>query len=232
MTLNSPGFIFDLDGTIVDSTAHYRETWAELIRELAPEEKQETEAAHDPEIFLRRATRDNLRALLGENVAAGELEEQVARQAAMGRAKMRARGVQAHDGMPELIRALHTRGVQLGLATAAERPNAEWTLEQLDLREFFDVVVVDRDVAHGKPAPDIYVETMRQLGVDAQHCAVMEDSATGVRAAKAAGLRVIAVVTTHSRRELQQAGADKIVERATELSADDVMDFLRGTENA
>ena len=221
---NVIGFIFDLDGTIVDSTAHYRATWAELIQEFG--------AADDPELYLGRATRDNFRALLGKDVAAQELEHHVARQAEIGHSKMRAHGVQAHDGVLELLRGLHERGVKIGLATAAERRNAEWTLEQLGVRELFDAVVVDRDVARGKPAPDIYLKAMEELAVDAQHCAVLEDSATGVRAAKAAGLRVIAVITTHSRRELEQAGADKIVERATELSADDVIEFIRGTEHA
>ncbi len=221
---NMIGFIFDLDGTIVDSTAHYRATWAELIQEFGADD--------DPELYLGRATRDNFRALLGKDVAAQELEHHVARQAEIGHSKMRAHGVQAHDGVLELLRGLHERGVKIGLATAAERRNAEWTLEQLGVRELFDAVVVDRDVARGKPAPDIYLKALERLGVDAQHCAVLEDSATGVRAAKTAGLRVIAVITTHSRRELEQAGADKIVERATELSADDVIEFIRGTEHA
>lgn len=213
------GFIFDLDGTIVDSTAHYRETWRELIREFGADD--------DPEMYLRRATRDNFRTLLGSELTEQELEEHVARQAEMGSARMRADGVQAHHGMLDLIRGLHEGNVKLALATAAERSNAEWTLEQLGIRKLFDAVVVDRDVARGKPAPDIYLEAMQRLGVEAAQCAVMEDSATGIRAAKGAGLRVIAVVTTHSRRELEQAGADEIVERASELSSADIIRFIQ-----
>lgn len=216
------GFIFDLDGTIVDSTAHYRETWAELIHEFGAE--------GDPELFLRRATRENFRILLGDDAGQELLEEQTARQAKMGNAKMRARGVQAHEGMLQLIRDLHARGVKLAIATSAERTNAEWTLMQLRIEDCFDAVVVDQDVERGKPAPDIYLKAMERLKVDASHCAAMEDSATGVRAAKAAGLRVIAVITTHSRRELQNAGADKIVERAMELKTEDLIEFARGAK--
>lgn len=212
------GFVFDLDGTIVDSTAHYRETWSELIREFGADD--------DPEAYLRRPTRDNFRTLLGDSVTEQDLEKLVARQAAMGSAKMRANGVQPHEGMLDLIRGLDERHVKLALATAAERTNAEWTLEQFGIRQLFDVVVVDQDVAYGKPAPDIYLEAMRRLGVAAARCAVMEDSVTGVRAAKAAGLRVIAVVTTHTRRELEQAGADMIVGRASELSPADILQFI------
>ncbi|HZQ05523.1 MAG TPA: HAD family phosphatase [Anaerolineae bacterium] len=212
------GFIFDLDGTIVDSTAYYRETWLELIREFG--------SSDDPELYLRRATRENFRVLLGDDIAETEMEDLAARQARMGKRKMQERGVQAHTGIPELIADLHARGVKLAIATAAERSNAEWTLEQLGIRNFFDSVVVDQDVARGKPAPDIYLEAMRRLNVDTAHCAVMEDSGTGVRAAKAAGLRVIAVVTTHSRRELEEAGADRIVEEPREIDAGQVIRFI------
>lgn len=212
------GFIFDLDGTIVDSTAHYRETWEEFISEYGADD--------DAELYLKRATRENLRVLLGENATAQELEQEAQRHAESGNAKMRSKGVVAHDGVLELIHALHARGVKIGLATAAEKSNAEWTLKQLEISGYFDAVVVDRDVAHGKPAPDIYLEAMKRLGVDAAHCAVMEDSATGIRAAKAAGLRVIAVITTHARFELAQAGADLIVERATALTETDVIQFI------
>lgn len=212
------GFIFDLDGTIVDSTAHYRETWAELIREFG--------ADGDPNVFLGRSTRENFRALLGENVSDQDLEQHVTRQAQMGNSKMRARGVQAHDGILELVQGLHSRGVQLAIATAAEKTNVEWTLEELGISQLFEHIVTDQDVAKGKPAPDVYLEAMRRLGTDAQHCAVMEDSTTGICAAKAAGLKVIAVVTTHSRQQLEQVGADRIVERATALDTDEVIRFI------
>jgi len=212
------GFIFDLDGTIVDTTAYYREVWEELIHEFG--------ADYDPNVYLARPTRENFRELLAEAVEEKELEAQVARQAAMGQDKMRARGVQAHHGIMELIEGLHARGVKLALATSAERSNAEWTLEALDISHYFDAVVTDQDVEHGKPAPDVYLEALARLGVRAAGCAVMEDSATGTRAARAAGLRVIAVLTTHSRSALEEAGADWIVERASELGVKDVLQFI------
>lgn len=212
------GFIFDLDGTIVDSTAHYRASWAELIEEFGTD--------HDPEQFLRRNTRDNFRELFGGSVTDQELEQHVARQAGMGHTKMRAHGIEMHDGIFELLTGLQAHGVKLAIATSAERSNAEWTLDALGIRDLFREVVTDRDVENGKPAPDVYREARRRLGVETWQCAAMEDSAAGLQAAKGAGLRVIGVVTTHARIELEQAGADWIVDSARQLSAPDVIQFI------
>lgn len=212
------GFIFDLDGTIVDSTPFYRAAWAAFIDEFG--------ASSDPDTYLQRGTRDNLRSLLGENASSHELDIHAARHADWTNTQMRARGIRAHEGVLDLIYGLHAQRIKLALATAAERSNAEWTLQALGVRQYFDAIVVDRDVPEGKPAPDVYLEALCRLGLDAAHCAVMEDSATGVRAAKAAGLRVIAVETTHSRRQLEQAGADLIVPRASQVTPNQVIQFI------
>lgn len=222
--MTEQGVIFDLDGTLVDSTAHYRATWAELIGELGAEGNADE--------YVRRETRENARLLLGREREESELDEFAAMQAARARSRMNAQGVAAHPGMVELVKELHARGVRLAVATAAERENAEWTLEQLGLRGRFETVVVDRDVERGKPAPDIYREALRRLDLGAEKCVVIEDSAMGVRAARAAGLRAIAVVTTHSASELAEAGAIDIIPDTATLTADQVLQFVSAANAA
>jgi len=210
--------IFDLDGTIVDSTADYRAVWAELIAEYGLDD--------DPNVFVARGTRENVRVLLGEDASAADIERHAAEQAARGQARMRARGVRSHPGMVELIHALRALGIKLALATAAERSNAEWCLEQLGIQNDFDSVVVDQDVAHGKPAPDVYLAALERLGAETSDCVVIEDSVTGTLAAKRAGLRVLAVLTTHSRRALQEAGADEFAVDTAALTPERVIAFI------
>ena len=78
-------------------------------------------------------------------------------------------------------------------------------LELGKLRDCFRVTISGNDVTNGKPAPDIFLETARRLGVAPQDCWVIEDSKPGVAAALAAGMRVIAITNTHPAKELSHA---------------------------
>jgi HAD superfamily hydrolase (TIGR01509 family) len=101
------------------------------------------------------------------------------------------RGVEPMPGAVELLDALD--GVPVGVASNSPRSFVERTLEISGLRERFACVLSAQDVARPKPAPDLYVELARALGADPADCVALEDSATGVAAARAAGTFVIGV---------------------------------------
>jgi beta-phosphoglucomutase len=209
-------FIFDLDGTLIDTTAYYRQVWEEFIREL----ESDLTADH----LLAHSAREGLRQMLGKRATKAMLDAHVLRQAQRGREIMAQRGVRAHRGIPELIAGLRARGVRLGLATLAERENAEFPLEQLGILDHFDGIVANDQVTHGKPHPEVYLKVLEKMQVRAENCAAMEDAPQGVAAAQAAGLRVIAVTNTHSRAQLQNA--DWIIGSAADVSADDIIKFI------
>jgi len=102
------------------------------------------------------------------------------------------------DGLPllpgavEAVRALSARW-PLGLASSANRPLIGLVLEAAGLEDCFAATVSSEEVARGKPAPDVYVEAARRLGVDAARCVAIEDSTNGLRSAHAAGMAVVAV---------------------------------------
>ena len=81
----------------------------------------------------------------------------------------------------------------LGLASSANRPIIDAVLERTGMQRYFAVTVSSEEVPCGKPAPDVYLEAARQLGVRPPGCAVIEDSANGIRAGRAAGMRVVAI---------------------------------------
>jgi beta-phosphoglucomutase-like phosphatase (HAD superfamily) len=96
-------------------------------------------------------------------------------------------------GFDELLAEALSKGVPRALASSSARRLVEATLARFGVRERFDAVVTGDCVAHPKPAPDIFLEAARRLGVPPDGCLVLEDSLAGVRAARAAGMRVIAV---------------------------------------
>lgn len=113
-------------------------------------------------------------------------------------------------GVRELLDAAHERGLGVGLATGNTLSNLERRLGRHGVFDRFDAIVTRSEVAKGKPAPDIYLEAARRLGVPPMRCLVLEDSVVGCQAALAAGMRVIAcptVVTAHCE---YPAGADLV----------------------
>jgi HAD superfamily hydrolase (TIGR01509 family) len=99
-------------------------------------------------------------------------------------------------GAPEAVRALAERW-PLGLASSSNREVIDLVLELAGFGDAFGVTVSSEEVERGKPAPDVYLETARRLGVEAGGCVAIEDSSNGLRSAHAAGLAVIAVPNPH-----------------------------------
>jgi len=95
-------------------------------------------------------------------------------------------------GAVEAVERLAARR-PLGLASSSNRPLIDTALALSSLDRFFTATVSSEEVARGKPAPDVYLEAARRLGVDPDRCAAVEDSHSGIRSAKAAGMRVIAI---------------------------------------
>ena len=103
-------------------------------------------------------------------------------------------------GVRELLDAAHERGLRIGLGTGNTLPKLEQRLGRHGVFDRFDAIVTRVEVAHGKPAPDIYLEVARRLEVEPAACLVLEDSVPGCEAALAAGMRVVACpspVTAH-----------------------------------
>lgn len=100
------------------------------------------------------------------------------------------------DGAVEAVRRLAERW-PLGLASSSNREVIDLVLELSGLAQFFRVTVSSEEVSRGKPAPDVYLEAARELGVPPERCAAVEDSRNGIRSANAAGMRVIAIPNPH-----------------------------------
>ena len=126
------------------------------------------------------------------------------------------------DGAVEAVCRIATRW-PLGLASSSNRQLIELALQLMSVADLFQVTVSSEEVERGKPAPDVYLEAARRLGVAPERITAIEDSSAGIRAAKAAGMRVVAIPNPHfPPAEDALALADLVLESLAELTADAV----------
>ena len=124
------------------------------------------------------------------------------------------------DGAVEAVRRIGERW-PLGLASSSNRPLIDLALELMGVADLFRVTVSSEEVERGKPAPDVYLEAARRLRVSPERVAAIEDSANGIRSAKAAGMRVIAIPNPHyPPPEDALSQADVVLESLWKLNPD------------
>jgi HAD superfamily hydrolase (TIGR01509 family) len=134
------------------------------------------------------------------------------------------RAVKAYPGVKSLIKRIRASGLKVGVASAADRikVNANLIVIGLDDEGLFDFITSSDDVKNKKPAPDVFLAAATGLGVDPTRCVVVEDAVAGVQAAKAAGMRCIAVTTSLPVEELTAAGPDLIRGEPALVSLEDL----------
>jgi HAD superfamily hydrolase (TIGR01509 family) len=201
--------IFDMDGVIVDSEPRHEQTFRDLFHELGYGDRH---GIHFPDYYGRsdRALWDDFIARHRPPQSLEELTE-----LKQGRFLANIRATQPiFPGVPELVAKL-APVTKLAVASGSLHIVIDTVLGMRDLKRFFPVVVSVQDVARPKPAPDIFLRAAEQLSVPARECVVIEDSAAGVAAARAANMRVIAITNTLPAEKL--CDADAVVSNYAEV---------------
>jgi HAD superfamily hydrolase (TIGR01509 family) len=179
--------VLDLDGVIVDSEEAWDRARRELVAERGGEWKDEATHAmlgmSSPE--WSAYVRDELGV---SDMTPEEISDAVVERLVAGYR----RGLPLLPGAVEAVRALGERW-PLGLASSSNKPVIALVLEESGLDAVIREWVSSEEVERGKPAPDVYLEAARRLGLDAARCVAVEDSSNGLRAADAAGMAVVAV---------------------------------------
>ncbi len=180
------GVVFDLDGLLLDT----EELWDEARRQIAEEHR-----AHWPE--------DAQRAMMGMSsrewsrymhdvIGVPDPPEQINAAVVARLASLYRERLPLIPGAIEAVRRMAERW-PLAIASSSNRPIIDLFLELTVTADLFRATVSSEEVARGKPAPDVYLEAARRLGVDPVSCAAVEDSENGIRSAAAAGMKVVAI---------------------------------------
>jgi beta-phosphoglucomutase len=194
--------IFDIDGTLVDNMHLHAEAFAVFAERhglpaLTQADRARLDGRRNSEIFPILFNRDVPRE---EWLAYEREKEGLYRELSRGR-------LSPMSGLHDLIERLKVERIPVALATSAPKPNVVHTLAELDLAAEFPVIVRGDEVARGKPAPDVFIEAARRLGVDAKDCLVFEDAPMGIEAARAAGMRVVALTTSFNEAHFRSLAA-------------------------
>jgi len=216
--------LWDVDGTLVDTAELHFAAWVEVCRELGRDFTRADFAAtfghRNPEIFayLFPGRFDDARV-----ADLGERKEVLYRDAA------RRQGVRLLPGARALMDALHAAGVKQALGSSAPRANLELLEELTGVGTFLQAVVGAEDTQRGKPDPQVFLVGAERLGVAPRRCVVMEDAVAGVQAAKAAGMKCVAIrfVAHHPEKALRAAGADRVVASLEEVSLATLRELLQ-----
>lgn len=205
------GFLFDNDGVLMDTTAFHWRSWQLLLKEESSDFKMSEQT------FLEGFGKRN--ELILKTVAPhlherhqelADRKEELFRECARGR-------VELLPGIEDFLKELKRRNIPRIIASSTPVENLEMYLESTPLGDYFDLYISGEDVAHGKPAPDIFLEAAKALSLPPKNCFVIEDAPVGITAGKAAGCQVIALGTTHPKEALD--GYDYYYSSGVELNA-------------
>jgi sugar-phosphatase len=192
------GILFDMDGVLVDSTPAVARVWAAWAREHQLEPESIVKMAHG------RPSIATIKELLPEADHAAEDREVERLEIAD------IDDVVALPGARTLFESLPKE--RIAVVTSATRPLAEVRLRAAGFSVAPEQIITANDISRGKPDPEPYRKGAERLKLSLRDCIVVEDAPAGIRSGKGAGMRVIALRTTVRDDELQQAGADWIVD--------------------
>jgi beta-phosphoglucomutase len=219
---NGLAVIWDVDGTLVDTAELHFQAWLRLTRELnLPFSRSDFAATfgqRNPEIIPKL-----VRSPLSDREVAelGDRKEEYYRAAAQ-------HGIKLLPGVRRLLEDLRAAGFKQAVGSSAPRANLELILRLTDTEQFFTAVVSMEDTQRGKPDPQVFLVAAGKLRAAPASCLVIEDAPAGVQAARAGGMKCIAVsfVGHHSEQTLRAAGADLVVDTLEEVSVPAVARIL------
>lgn len=192
--------VFDMDGTMIDNMQYHKRAWISFF------------ATYDilitDDLFKRdisgKSNNHILQTFFAKDLTLDEIKTFSEKKEALYR-EIYKDAIHEIRGLKDVLETLKGYDKQLAIATTATQKNRDFALSQLALSPYFAVIKGEEHVKHGKPHPEIYLATAKDLGVAPNNCIVFEDTPSGVAAAVDAGMTVVGLLTTHSKEELHRA---------------------------
>ncbi len=215
----SKAVLWDMDGVIANTAPFHFAAWHETFHDRDVDFSEE-DFKHS--FGLRNDS--IIRNILGAGISTKEIEA-IARDKEANFRRRLPRHLQPLSGVIKLLKGLKKAGFKMAIATSTPKENLYLLTRSLGINDYFSAVISDEDVTEGKPSPQPFLLAAQRLKVLPHNCVVIEDAIAGVQAAKAAGMKCIAVTTTHSRDSLCQA--DLVVDSLEQVELSTVESLLK-----
>jgi beta-phosphoglucomutase family hydrolase len=206
--------IFDMDGTVVDTTRIEYDAWKQIFDEqqvdFPYEEYIQVLGAKGAEIVKERIDMNE-----------DQIEELLEKKETYLKQLVEKNGLQLIPDVEKVLREIRKLNLKMALATGSSQEKLDFILERFQIRQYFDVFVTADDVENGKPDPEVFLKAAEKLNVPPQECVVMEDASNGVEAAKNAHMTCIAITSTRGKDQLEKA--DLVIDHYKDLS---ITEFL------
>jgi len=204
--------IFDMDGVIIDSEPLHFEsdkmTMKFYEKEILDEELNNYVGVSNPVMWAEIRDKHNL---------IPSVEELLEKQFSFKKHLIGDKKLEPIVGIRKLLEDLRSSGISIGLASSSSKEFIELILSNLEVKEYFDVIISGEDVQKSKPAPDIFQKAAKGLNVEPFNCLVIEDSMHGVKAAKLAEMKCIGFSNPNSGKQ-DLSLADAIVDSIEEIN--------------
>lgn len=207
--MKKKAIIFDMDGVLVDTENAYLNMFRDFLRAHGKPVRED--------ILLKIVGADSKKTWNYMGMLWGEEDTEKIRQLFYGEYPDGTLDYREYlfPGVLQMLQILKQRNYVLALASSSKKKDIRRMLKENALESYFSVVVSGEEYKESKPDPEIYNDVRRQLGLNSEECLVVEDSTYGIRAAKAAGLEVIAV--DDPRFSFDQSEADGWIKKVTDL---------------
>lgn len=203
--------IFDMDGVIIDSEPIHLDVDLQVMNELG------CDITHKELEKYVGTTNEYMIADLKEKYNLSQsVEEIVEYKVNMSTKKIIEADIEPIEGIRELLINLKNKNMKTAIASSSPKNVIEIIVSKFKLEDYFDYLLSGEEVENGKPAPDVYIETAKKLGIAPNECTVIEDSRNGVIAAKAAGMKCIGFKNINSGNQ-DLSKADLIVDSILEI---------------
>lgn len=190
-------FLFDLNGTMIDDMFYHGQAWYEVLTQDV--KASFTRAEVDKQMYGKNEE------VLNRLFGAGHFTPDRVQELSVEKEKRYQTAYKPHlqliNGLGSFLRKAQERRVAMAIGTAAITFNVDFTVDNLDIRQYFDVIVSADDVTTSKPHPETFLKCADLLNIPYKECVVFEDAPKGVEAALNAGMKAVVITTMHPAHE-------------------------------